>query len=149
MSVDIVICDASYVDAVHNLENEIFADPYSIATLTKDFSNPSGICFCAVSDGEVCGYCICSSVLDEAELQRIAVSGKYRKQGIASKLIDYLLKICASKNIEYIFLEVRESNSPARGLYEKYNFEMTGVRKAYYRDNGENAVLYALSLNRR
>ncbi|MBQ8525148.1 MAG: ribosomal protein S18-alanine N-acetyltransferase [Clostridia bacterium] len=149
MSIEIISLSESMAENVHNLECLCFPDPYSESVLRKDFANPSNICFCAVCCDILAGYCICSTVLDEAELQRIAVSDKFRGQGIASLMVDYLIEQCNFKGISRMYLEVRESNTPARRLYEKHNFIQTGIRKAYYRDNGENAVLYALSLSRR
>ena len=149
MNVSIINLNDCMSEQIHILESKCFSDPYSIKTLKNDFSNCNNICFAAVVDGVIVGYCICSTVLDEAELQRIAVDDNFRGRGIASLMMDYLNEQCNVHKINAVYLEVREANVSARKLYEKYKFKQTGMRKAYYSDNGENAILYTLYLDRR
>lgn len=149
MSMRIIKLSEAMSSKIHQLECHIFSDPYSEQTLTKDFRNPSYICFAAVNGDDVTGYCICSTVLGEAELHRIAVDEKSRGQGIASSMMIYLKKQCVQNCVDQVYLEVRKSNTAARRLYEKHGFVQTGERKAYYRDNGEDAILYTMSFNRR
>jgi ribosomal-protein-alanine N-acetyltransferase len=80
-------------------------------------------------------------VLDEAEITNIAVTAPYRKRGIAVKLLEGLEMICRKKNVKYLHLEVRESNTAARSLYGKMGFEIDGIRKSFYQKPTENAVL--------
>lgn len=149
MNFKVIKLGDDFAQRVHMLETNIFPDPYSKEALKKDLSSFSVICLGAVSDTELCGYCICTSVLDEAELLRIAVSPDCRKKGIASALIKQLIDECDNRNINNIYLEVRSSNTGARRLYEKFNFIKTGCRKAYYSDNGEDAILYTRFTDRR
>ncbi len=96
-----------------------------------------------VSDeGGVNGFAVWSLVLDEAEIQYIAVAPECRRRGVATRLID---EIAARASV--IFLEVREGNAAARALYKKRGFAETGVRRAYYSD-GENAVVMRKEINR-
>lgn len=96
----------------------------------------------AVLRGEkVAGFLILSAVLDEAEILEVAVSEDLRRNGIGSELMDEVFVWCAENGISHIFLEVRESNSPARAYYKKYGFVENGVRKNYYSHPVENAVL--------
>ena len=142
------VCTAD--DMIHDIcdiEKKCFSDPYSETLISKDVLNTNCQCYALCIENNVVGYYMCTTVLDEAELQRIAVDPDFRSLGIASLLMEHLIKQCVSQNISNIYLEVRESNIPARNLYEKYKFIQTGLRKNYYRDNGENAVLYTLSLN--
>lgn len=149
MSLNIIRLSADMAFNVFQLENECFFDPYSLSSLRKDFSDERNICIGAFENDKLIAYLICTTVLDEAELQRIAVTSSLRGKGIASSLMSHLIDECLSLNISYIFLEVRESNVSARKLYEKHNFVQTGLRKKYYRDNGENAVLYTLFVDGR
>lgn len=82
-----------------------------------------------------------AQVLDEAHIMNIAVNESYRKQGIASIIIQKLVDKAKEHNILSLTLEVRESNIPARNLYEKHSFVLAGIRKGYYQDK-ENACIY-------
>ncbi len=83
-------------------------------------------------------------IMDECHITNIAVSPKYRKMGIASKLIKEMFKLCKYHETSYILLEVRAGNIPAKNLYEKFGFKQDGIRKNYYKnpDNThEDAIL--------
>lgn len=97
--------------------------------------------FIAERDGELAGFLILSSVLDEAEILEVAVAENFRRAGIASGLMSEIFGWCKKNGIGQIFLEVRESNFPARAYYEKFGFSEDGRRKNYYRDPVEDAVL--------
>ena len=77
----------------------------------------------------------------EGEIYRIATKNEYRKRGIAYRLLDFALKTARGAGLESVFLEVRESNVAARNLYRAYGFSEIGVRKNYYKEPTENAVL--------
>lgn len=98
----------------------------------------------AYYEDRLAGYIVMGICLDEAEIQVLAVDEMFRRKGIAERLIDHA-ETMISGRVERIFLEVRENNDAARKLYEKKGFEVTGMRKNYYRDNSgnppENAVL--------
>ena len=79
--------------------------------------------------------------LDESHITNIAIHPNYRKQGIASKLLEEFLNYCKSQGCIAYTLEVRSGNKAARALYEKYNFKQDGIRKGYYEDNKEDAVI--------
>lgn len=95
--------------------------------------------------GSPIGYYIASLSFDEAELYRIAVLPKYRGRGYGSVLMEDFLKSCP-KVTERIFLEVRESNAAAIGLYEKNGFEIISRRKKYY--GNEDGLIYCLTVKR-
>ena len=136
-----------YIDAVCALEKEIFHTPYSKNTVTADMQNPMHDTRLLIDGcGGVAAYCMFSAVLDEASLDRIAVRADMRRCGAAQMLIDNMINTCRDRGTAVINLEVRERNAAARGLYEKNGFNKVGVRKRYYADNGENAVLYTLIL---
>ena len=82
----------------------------------------------------------------ECELENIVVDRRFRGHGYGLRLVESLIAAAGARNATRIFLEVRESNSAARGLYAKCGFEVTGHRPAYYRDPVEDAALYALQL---
>ena len=93
------------------------------------------------SDGGVAAYAGMQVVLDEAEITNIAVAERYRRRGIAGKLLEDLETLCGRRDVKYLHLEVRESNTAARNLYAKCGFEIDGMRKNFYQKPTENAVL--------
>lgn len=81
------------------------------------------------------------SIIDEAHITTIAVDSQFRRQHIGEALLKAIIDNCYVEKIKYLTLEVRESNIPAIKLYEKYGFKSFGVRKGYYQDNNENALI--------
>lgn len=80
-------------------------------------------------------------MVDEAHITTIAVRKDYRRQGIGERLLISIIDMAAQMNAKVVTLEVRVSNAPAQALYEKYGFQRIGLRRAYYSDNGEDALL--------
>lgn len=93
------------------------------------------------------GYLIANYISDESELLRVAVYPEYRNKHIGTNLIDFYVSYRKDEAINY-FLEVRCSNLAARHLYEKYGYSVIGTRKAYYKNPTEDAVLYAMKIDR-
>jgi ribosomal-protein-alanine N-acetyltransferase len=88
------------------------------------------------------GFLVARHLSPEWELENIVVTSSARRSGIGTQLLDALLLRAKETNSDSVFLEVRESNSGARSLYEKAGFELTGRRKSYYKSPEEDAVLY-------
>ena len=91
--------------------------------------------------GNLVGYAGCWQILEEVHITNIAVSPDFRRNGIGEKLLRQIIDDCYENKAKYITLEVRVSNAPAIGLYEKYGFESLGVRKGYYQNNNEDALI--------
>jgi len=98
-------------------------------------------------DGQTCGYLFASTVIDEAEIRKIAVAAACRRQGIANLLLTTACKYLSRQKITSCFLELRASNLPALHLYQKNNFQIVGQRKSYYTLPTEDAMILKLSLN--
>ena len=130
------------IDSIVDIENEAFTCPWSKRSFEEAAGSDNISVYAAVDkDDTVCGF-ICFLIIDsEAELLNIAVSEKFRKKGIASALMDHMFLELSYRFVERIFLEVRESNAPARSLYVKYGFEILGNRRRYYTKPVEDAVL--------
>lgn len=92
------------------------------------------------------GFLVARHVAPEWELENIVVAPSALRKGLGRRLVDCLLARARETDSEAVFLEVRESNLPARTLYEKAGFELTGRRKAYYTNPPEDAILYRLRL---
>ena len=90
---------------------------------------------------EVVGYLGSWMIVDECHITNVAVKPDLRRQKIAEQLLIELIDKCYEKMIKYITLEVRVSNVPAINLYEKFGFKSVGVRKKYYQDNNEDALI--------
>ena len=100
------------------------------------------MCYVAKSDeGELLSYVIGKIIAPEGEIYRVATVPSARRRGIAYRLIDYALKTEKGHGLESVFLEVREKNVPARNLYKFYGFIEAGVRKNYYKDPPDNAIV--------
>ena len=98
--------------------------------------------------GKLCGFLCAKAVAGEWGIENVAVSAELLRRGIANELVRELIHRATNDAASAILLEVRESNLPARGLYEKHGFREGGHRRAYYRDPVEDAILYALRFDR-
>lgn len=92
-------------------------------------------------DNKLIGFAGYWGIIDEAHVTTIAVDPDYRRQYVGEVLLVTMLQGCYKEMFKYLTLEVRESNLPAIKLYEKYGFKSFGVRKGYYQDNNENALI--------
>lgn len=131
----------SHVGEIARLEKECFSTPWSEDGLKSELNNAIARFFVATCAGEIAGYVGAHNVLGEVYITNVAVFEKFRRKGVAKKLIDALLESAKAENGNFVTLEVRESNIPAVSLYEKCGFEKVGERKNFYEKPRENAVL--------
>ena len=127
--------------AICEMEKAIFGDPWSEKDIFSYICSDNGMCFTALESGEPIAYIIGQKIPPEAEIYRIAVREDKRQRGIGYRLLSYALKTERGSGVETVFLEVRESNIPARALYKAYGFEEISIRKNYYQNPSENAVI--------
>jgi [ribosomal protein S18]-alanine N-acetyltransferase len=132
----------SYADLpqVIAIERRAFPTPWSLAMFVLELSKPSGICLAALRDGRIVGYLVCSRYDKVWHLMNVAVDDRLRRQGIASALLEQLFEQADRPGEQYT-LEVRLSNAAAMALYEQYGFRSAGVRRGYYHDNQEDALI--------
>ena len=90
----------------------------------------------------VVGFIVASGVGRECEIENIAEADSFRRRGMGRALVQQVLRFAAAHGMQAIFLEVRESNTPARAMYESLGFVESGRRKDYYKAPREDAVLY-------
>lgn len=128
------------------IENANFSPPWSEGSLLAETEIPDARFAAVRQDGEICGYCITHISGGEAELYKIAVDSRYRKKGLASLLMDDMLRFNEARNSERVFLEVRVGNAPAIALYEKFGFISAGIRKRYYVNPIEDAKIMVKAL---
>lgn len=132
------------IAAVAALEQLIFSDAWSEAGIRETFCQSQAFVMIAEEAGNIIGYCIVYYVLDEGEIARVAVSPEKRRKGIARGLLDCTCRECKEKGVERLLLDVRESNVSARRLYEDYGFCVDGIRKNFYQNPTEDAVLMSM-----
>ena len=130
-------------DGVLKIENECFKQPYSVEELTYEFKqNPVNKIVVAEAEGEIIGFIDYLITFNSSTIMQVAVTEKYRKNGVATQLLSEMEK-SFPKNVddvvETITLEVRESNKAAKALYLKNGYEVVTTKKNYYKD-GENAI---------
>ena len=132
--------DETTLSAVALLEEMCFSAPWSEKSLRDELSNENATWLVALTDdGTVAGYGGIHTFLDEGEIMNIAVHPTFRRQGIAEQIMSKLLE-CAPSAKE-VFLEVRSSNIPAITLYKNAGFEEISVRKNYYQNPSEDAII--------
>ncbi len=142
----IIDMDAMGARKAAELEKRCFSSPWEFEEYEKSRQREDFSCLCAYTDGEFSGFLMAFHVLDECHLLDIATEEKFRRRGIGAALIRELMKRAGEKDGSVIYLEVREKNQAARGLYEKLGFVPVGKRKDYYKYPTDDAVLYTLTL---
>jgi ribosomal-protein-alanine N-acetyltransferase len=141
---DVIIRDMkeSDLDRIMEIEEKSFNPPWSreafLLELTKNLLAKYIV---AEVDGQVVGYGGIWLIIDEGHVTNIAVDEKYRGKGIGSKILEGLIQLCRDRNMTAMTLEVRKSNVIAQSLYKKYGFKEYGIRKGYYQDNNEDAII--------
>lgn len=131
-----------HIPSVLELEKECFSDAWSEKLIRDLLSSTWDKTWVLTEDDIVCGYCNFRIIAGEGELMRIAVHGNCRGQGYGRILMEQFLNEAETDNIENITLEVRASNKPAIALYESYGFKKEAVRKNYYSEPVEDALIY-------
>ncbi len=130
------------LDAVLEIEKSSFSAPWSRESFKGELAAAeSHFTVSEDENGEITGFCVMRVFGDEAELFNIAVSPERRNAHIGETLLTEALEYAKSKKVSAVFLEVRESNTAARKLYEKKGFRSIGVRRGYYDFPTEDAVL--------
>ena len=132
---------AEHVPQVAQLEKLCFSDPWSEKSIATELDSSWSYWVVAVEDGQVVGYVGSQSSYEQADIMNVAVHPDWRRRGIAESLIDCLVKELRTRNCMALMLEVRASNAPAIALYEKMEFHQVGLRKNYYRNPKEDALI--------
>jgi len=135
------------LDDVLDIERQSFRTPWTPDMFITEFANPrSRRRVLLDAEGRLAGYMLYWVILDEAHLMNIAVAPDLRQQGAGTRLVANLIQESRRESVEVISLEVRVSNLAAIRLYQKFGFQPVGLRKNYYTDEGEDALLMELEL---
>ena len=133
-------------EQVAAIEAVSFSMPWSLKAFTETVQKANFRYFVAEDAGEIIGYCGFLFVLDEAEIPNVCVKASARQKGVGKKMMSFLMEEAAKLGLAVLYLEVRESNVAARRLYESLGFIENGIRKNFYEQPTENAVLMSKAL---
>ena len=132
---------AADVAAVAELEKICFSDPWSERSVASELNNPLSYWLVAMEDDRLAGYVGSQTVCGETDMMNIAVHPDFRRCGIAQMLVGALVEALQEQGSHCLTLEVRASNEAAQRLYEKMDFSQIGLRKNYYRNPREDALI--------
>ena len=139
---EIVKMNADHVAPVAAIEKECFGmAAWSEKSVASELDNKLALWLVALDGETVAGYVGSQTVMDETDMMNVAVTGSYRRRGIAEELVNALVEELKALGSHSLTLEVRASNAPAIALYEKLGFVQTGLRKNYYRNPREDALI--------
>ena len=129
--------------AIEEIEQESYPTPWSRSMFAGELAKPSSVCLGAFDrvTGRLVGYLIISRYVDAWHVMNLAVAPAHRRTGIASALLDRLFELTAGESQRGYTLEVRVSNEGAIRLYERLGFRSRGIRRGYYTDNREDALI--------
>ncbi len=147
MNISVRLSETDDLDAVASIEAECFSEPWSRQAFADVlYRDDVMLLIAGTDDCPAAGYVCMYMAADEGEITNVAVRSDHRGAGIGGALMEDLAVRAKEHGIERIFLEVRESNEPAIALYRKYDFEQNGLRKNFYRNPTENAILMVKDL---
>lgn len=130
-------------------EQACFGDPWSASGIAELFENQTVLSLVAIGNGPemgLAGYAFARVIAGEAEILNLAVMPSFRRLGVGGQLLDSALAGARELGVSEVFLEVRESNEPAKALYRARGFRPVGLRTDYYRKPRENALVLRLDL---
>ena len=143
----IVRMEYGHLPQVAELEKQCFSQPWTQAMLREELDNEFCEMLVAQDEDEcVAGYCGVQMITTEAYITNVAVSPDMRRRGIARALVKRMIDMASERGMDFITLEVRTSNSNARALYESLGFSCQGLRKRYYTNPSEDALIMTLNL---
>lgn len=147
--IEIKRLEACHIDGMELIENTCFSEPWSRRSLEELLSCDYAVYFVAYDSEKdiVAGYGGMYVSIDTGAINNIGVMPEYRRSGIGARLLRALEEYSAKNGVTLMTLEVRASNIPAIGLYEKHGFERVGIRKNYYKKPTEDGLLYNKEIN--
>lgn len=133
----------SHLEEIKDILLTDFDDFWTYSVFKSELENPNSKYFVAIQDDEIVGFAGIWKSVDDIHITNIVTKTSKRHLGIASMLLEKLIKVSKEENLTSLTLEVNENNVYAIKLYEKYNFKKIGLRKNYYAQN-ENAIIMTL-----
>jgi ribosomal-protein-alanine N-acetyltransferase len=139
--IDIRRLDLADLDAIDAIEQRAYPTPWSRAMFASELAKPTSICLGAFEGDELVGYIVNSRYVDAWHVMNVAVDPDRRRRGIATQLLEHLFELTLGDERRGYTLEVRITNDAAIRLYERLGFEPRGLRRGYYTDNREDALI--------
>ncbi|MCL2342759.1 MAG: ribosomal protein S18-alanine N-acetyltransferase [Firmicutes bacterium] len=146
MSVEIFDALPAHISQIYAIETRCFRTPWTPAQLSYYLEIPGFALLIAVENAKILGYLCLDSVLDEGSIANLAVIPEYRRRGIGESLLCAAELRARKRALKVLYLEVRKSNAAAVALYEKQGFQRVGLRKGYYTNPTEDAILMTKTL---
>ncbi len=140
-AVDIRALTLPDLNAIEEIERRSYTTPWSRSMFAGELAKPAALCLGAFEEGRLAGYLIVSRYVDAWHVMNIAVAPAFRRRGIATALLDKLFELTENASKRGYTLEVRVSNDGAIKLYERLGFSARGIRRGYYTDNREDALI--------
>ena len=141
MNVELRRLESADLDVVEAIERESYPTPWSHSMFDAEMRKPSSLALGAFTGDELVGYAFVSRYVDAWHVMNVAVAHAYRRRGIASALLGRMFEVTGTDPRRGYTLEVRVSNAGAIRLYERLGFEPRGIRRGYYTDNREDALI--------
>jgi ribosomal-protein-alanine N-acetyltransferase len=136
------------LDAIMAIEEAAFSSPWPRAAMADEIGKHDwSVVVVAELGGEIAGFAVYWVVADERHLQNLATAERWRRNGVGDALVGHVVAEGRRGGAQFVVLEVRASNVAAKRLYAAYGFAEIGVRRGYYQDNGEDAIVMVLALN--
>jgi [ribosomal protein S18]-alanine N-acetyltransferase len=133
--------DLTDLDAIERIEQRAYPTPWSRSMFASELAKPTSICLGAFEGEELVGYIVNSRYVDAWHVMNVAVDPVRRRRGVATALLERLFELTSDDERRGYTLEVRVSNDGAIRLYERLGFEPRGIRRGYYTDNREDALI--------
>lgn len=141
MSLTLSLMNKTDLTDVLEISTLSLKESWSLDSFSKELTNPLAKYIVAKTKDKIIGFAGLWIIVDEGHITNIAVHPDYRKKGVGSALVDSLIEHSKKWGCSALTLEVRASNIPAQNLYSKYGFQSEGIRKNYYHDNNEDAII--------
>jgi ribosomal-protein-alanine N-acetyltransferase len=141
VAIEIRVLELSDLSAIEAIEQKAYPTPWSRSMFASELAKPTSICLGAFEGRDLVGYVINSRYVDAWHIMNVAVDPEHQRRGVASALLERLFELTHDDERRGYTLEVRISNEDAIRLYEKLGFESRGIRRGYYTDNREDALI--------
>ena len=141
LAIEIRPLGLSDLSSIDSIEQRAYRTPWSRSMFASELAKASSICLGAWEGDRLVGYVVNSRYVDAWHVMNIAVDPSHRGRGVATMLLERLFELTADDARRGYTLEVRVSNATAIGLYERLGFASRGLRRGYYTDNREDALI--------
>jgi [ribosomal protein S18]-alanine N-acetyltransferase len=141
VAIEIRVLELGDLSAIETIEQQAYPTPWSRSMFASELAKPTSICLGAFEGRDLVGYVINSRYVDAWHIMNVAVDPEHQRRGVATALLERLFELTHDDERRGYTLEVRVSNEDAIRLYEKLGFESRGIRRGYYTDNREDALI--------